>query len=150
VSEDKLALFEEAQRLEKKKQLEASLPHLFSFKPYQWTLDYWNSANRMKFICSGNQAGKSSAQIRHCIDLATDPSKWPKFFPKRNPHTFWYIYPDGNKIAEEFAQKWEREFMPRGFAKNHHQYGWSKVYHRANFVGIRFNTGATVYFKSLM
>lgn len=90
----------------------------------------------------------SSTQIRHCIDLATDPSKWKKFFPKRQPHTFWYIYPDGNKINEEFDQKWEREFMPRGMMRNHHQYGWSKLYHRANFVGIRFNTGVSVYFKS--
>lgn len=148
MSEQKIQLFEEAQRLEKKKQLEASLPHLFAFKPYQWTLDYWNSPNRMKFICAGNQVSKSSTQIRHAIDLATDPSKWPKFFPKRNPHTFWYIYPDGNKIQEEFDQKWEREFMPTGMMRNHHQYGWSKIYHRSNFVGIRFNTGVSLYFKS--
>jgi hypothetical protein len=32
--------------------------------------------------------------------------------------------------------------------KNHHHYGWKKLYHRANFVGVQFNTGVTIYFKS--
>lgn len=102
----------------------------------------------MKLICAGNQVSKSSTQIRHCIDLATDVSKWEKFFPRRKPVTFWYIYPDFGKVDEEFDQKWEREFLPRNEMKDHHQYGWNKVYKRGTFVGIKFNTGVTVYFKT--
>lgn len=144
----KVKLFHEAIELQKQKQLEESLPHLFAFKPYQWTLDYWNSPNRMKFLVAGNQTGKSSAQIRHCIDLATNPAKWKKFFPRRNPHTFWYIYPDGNKVVEELEQKWEREFLPRGVMKDHPQYGWKRIFNRGAVSGLQFNTGVTLYFKT--
>jgi phage terminase large subunit-like protein len=145
---EKTELYEKAVAIAKQKQVEYELPHLFSFKPYQWTLDYWNSTNRMKFITAANQASKSSTQIRHAIDLATEPKKWAKFFPRRNPMTFWYIYPDGNKIEEEFAQKWVKEFLPRGAMKKHPQYGWEPIYMRSNFVGIKFFSGVTMYFKS--
>lgn len=144
----KTELFEEATRLSKRKQLEYCLPHLFSFKPYQWTLDYWKSTNRMKILVAGNQGSKSSSQIRHFIDLATEPKKWDEFFPRAKPRTFWYIYPDWPTVLEETKSKWEPEFMPRGMMKNHERYGWKPITHRHNFVGYEFNSGVRIYFKT--
>lgn len=124
-----------------------SLPHLYGFPPYKWTLEFWKSTNRLKFLCAGNQLSKSSTQIRHCIDLATDQSKWDEFFPKRHPQTFLYIYPSLNKAAEEFNEKWVKEFLPRGSMKSDPEYGWSEFYVRNELAGVKFNSGVTVYFK---
>jgi hypothetical protein len=144
----KKALYDEAIKLQKQMALESELPHLFAYKPYQWTLDYWNSTNRMKFLCAGNQASKSSTQIRHCIDLATDPKKWSRFFPVRTPKVFWYIYPDGNKVIEEWSQKWS-EFMPKGTMQNHPTYGWREIRASKNVLpNIQFNTGVQLIFKT--
>jgi hypothetical protein len=89
----------------------------------------------------------SSFQIRHMIDLATDPTKWAKFFPKREPKVFWYIYPDGNKVVEEWQQKWS-EFMPRGSMKGHPQYGWTEIRDGKGSVKVQFNTGVFLIFKT--
>lgn len=129
--------------------LRHELPHLHSFKPYKWTLEYWNSTNRKKFICAGNQVSKSSTQIRHCIDLATDRTKWKKFFPLRKPRTFWYVYPDQGKVAEEVLDKWEKEFLPRGASKESGDYAWKYFYRKGEISGIHFTgTGVKVYFKT--
>lgn len=90
----------------------------------------------------------SSSQIRHMIDLATNPPKWKKFFMVREPRTFWYIYPDGNKVSEEVEEKWIPEFMPRGSMRNHPQYGWEKIIQASKFKGFKFNTGVSIYFKT--
>lgn len=136
----------------KKIQTRAELPHLFGFPPYRWTVEYWESTggpNRQKFLCAGNQVSKSSTQIRHAIDLATDRSKWPKFFPKRKPQTFWYVYPDAGKVQEEVMDKWEREFLPRGEMKESGDYSWKYMYRKGDIVGIHFTgTQVKIYFKT--
>ena len=124
------------------------LPHLYGFPLYKWTRDFWNSANRIKILCSANQIGKSSCQIRHVIDLATDKTKWPKYFPKRDPMVFWYIYPNKTTATQEFVNKWEKEFMPQGRMKNHPEFGWVVKRKNNEISSIEWNTGVIMYFKS--
>ena len=141
-------LIKEAVEETLKAERRALLPHIYGFKPYKWTNEYWASTNRMKFICAANQISKSSTQIRHAIDLATDKTKWPKFFPKRNPKVFWYIYPNKDKVSEEYDEKWVKEFLPRGAMAEDADYGWAPFYRRGSLAGIKFNSGVTLYFKT--
>lgn len=141
-------LLDEARKIQKESELKGSLPHLFKIKPYRWMLQYWGSTNRMKFICAGNQVGKSTAQIIHVIDLATDKKKWSRFFPKRPPQVFWYIYPSKSKIQEEYKEKWVGEYLPRFGMEDHPIYGWEKFNIDGEFAGIKFKSGVSVYFKS--
>lgn len=144
-------LIAEAKRLKQENLLREELPHQFRINPYKWMNEYWSSTNRMKFICAGNQVGKSSSQIIHCIVLATDKTKWTPeagYFPRREPQVFWYIYPSKGKVQEEFREKWEAEFLPKGSMKKHPVFGWEKFNVDGEFAGIRFNTGVAIYFKS--
>lgn len=52
-------LIKEAEDLWLKKRKQSQLPHLYGFPPYKWTLEYWSSTNRMKFLCAGNQLSKA-------------------------------------------------------------------------------------------
>lgn len=144
----KKQLLQEAIRLQKEKTVKEELPHLFRIKKYDWMIKYEQSTNRMKFICAGNQIGKSTIQIIHAIDLATDKKKWKKFFLKREPQVFWYIYPSKAKIQEEYKEKWVKENLPRGEMKDHPVYGWKKFHIDGEFAGISFNSGVSIYFKS--
>ncbi len=141
-------LLEEAKKLQRELEIKEELPHLFRIKKYRWMLQYEASNNKMKFICAGNQVGKSTIQIIHAIDLATDKKKWKKFFKKREPQVFWYIYPSKAKIQEEFKEKWVTENLPKGSMKEHHIYGWEKFNIDGEFAGIKFNSGVSIYFKS--
>lgn len=137
----------EAKKLQRDVQTREELPHLFRIKPYKWMNEYWASSNRMKFICAGNQLGKSTAQIIHAIDLATNKAKWPEYFPRREPQVFWYIYPSKAKIGEEYKEKWS-ENLPCGSMKTHPIYGWKEFKIDGEFAGIQFNSGVSIYFKS--
>jgi len=146
----------ELQRLDREKlelmeaqlSYEDGLPHLYGFKLYKWARDFWESPNRMKIVVAANQISKSSTQLRHMIDLATDKSKWPKFFPKRRPTTFWYVYPNKTTSTQEFENKWVQEFMPRNEFKDHPDYGWKVEYKNKEVYCIRWNSGVILYFKS--
>lgn len=145
------SLIARAEEAYKQKIREIELPHLYGHKWYKWGREFIDSTNRMKLICGGNQISKSSTLIRHAIDLATDKSKWEPergFFPKRKPQVFWYVYPDLNKVEEEFEEKWLREYLPRGSMRDDPVYGWSKIIKKNNFVGIRFNSGVNLYWKT--
>lgn len=144
----KQQLIREVKALEIEAAKKLQLPHIYGFKPYAWTREYWDSTNRMKFICAGNQVSKSSTQIRHAIDLATDKSKWNKFFPKRSPKVFWYIYPNKDKVKEEFEEKWIKEFLPRGAMIDDPEFGWTAMFARGNLTGVKFHSGVTLYFKT--
>lgn len=139
----KLQLLEEKQRLKKE------LPHLYAFPEYPWAQEFKRSTNRMKFLVSGNQVGKSSTLIQHAIELATDEKLWPKFFNRKpKPKTFWYIYPDFNKVQEELRDKWIGEFLPQGSEKTSPKYGWEIEKIGLNNIAIKFSTGVRIVFKT--
>lgn len=136
--------------LERREQLRQELPHLYSFPFYKWTREFMDSTGgeeRMKLLVAANQISKSSTLIRHVIDLATDKTKWSKYFPRREPQTFWYVYPDENKVEDEFATKWVKEFLPRGEMKDDPTYGWKEVRTKQK-LSIHFNTGVSIIFKT--
>jgi phage terminase large subunit-like protein len=131
-----------------KAQTKSELPHLYLFKRYPWQVEYLASLNRLQFICAANQCGKSSIQATKAVILATETEAWPLFFRKRKPRTFWYIYPDNNKIQEEVTEKWEREILPKGSMKFDPKFGWSYIMRKGGVGGISFNSGVNLYFKT--
>src|SRR5690606_32624454 len=51
-------------------------------------------------------------------------------------------------INTEAIVKWEPEFLPRGEYKDHPTYGWKFVLQKRDIVGIQFNSGILLQFKS--
>lgn len=126
------------------------LPHLYGQRLYKWQKEFAESTNRKVFICSANQIGKSSVQIKKMIQWATSPHLWPKLWPEwaNTPRIFWYLYPSSGVATVEFEKKWIPEFLPRGTMKDDPIYGWKDEY-RSNFIqAINFNTGVSFYFKT--
>lgn len=121
------------------------LPHLYSFKWYEWAWDFFTSTNKTNLLCAANQISKSSTMIRKCIHWATETSLWPSLW-SRSPNQFWYMYPSKPVLEAEFKTKW-KEFLPRGPMKDHPQYGWKEMRQKGELSGVEFNTGVIVFFK---
>ena len=112
--------------LEEKKKLWDGLPHIYAHKHYPWSREYFESRNKMCLVCSGNQVGKSTLQIKRLIHWATSPELWPELWLKR-PTQFWYLYPSKDVCTLEFETKWIY-ILPRGEFKDHPQYGGKEYY----------------------
>lgn len=139
---------EQLMLLEKKVELQENLPHLHGWKLYKWGQEYWDSREKMQFICAANQISKSSTQIRKTIHLATATDIWPQLWLTK-PLTFWYLYPTRDVAHVEYMKKWVPEFLPRGeYRRNHPIYGWKPEINHGRIFAIHFNTGVSIYFKS--
>jgi phage terminase large subunit-like protein len=122
------------------------LPYLYGWKFYKWAREFFESRNKLNFLCAANQISKSSTQIRKCIHWATDQPIWPQLWARR-PTQFWYLYPSQEVVNAEFKLKWV-QFLPRGRFKDDPYYGWKELKSTGNTVGIEFNSGVIVYFKT--
>jgi phage terminase large subunit-like protein len=137
----------ELELLKAKKQMMDDLPHLYGFKWYPWAREFFESRNRLNFLCAGNQLSKSSTQIRKAIDWATNRQKWPKLWQTR-PLVFWYLYPTKEVATIEFEKKWVEEFLPKNSFKGDSHYGWEAVYKDKYISAINFNSKVSIYFKT--
>ncbi len=128
------------------------LPHIFGQKFYPWARAIYESNNPEIFLCAANQLGKSTIAIRKNIELATNPTLWPKFWPGlqpgQAPNLFWYFYPTLPVAQQEWESKWLPLHMPRGEFKDHPLYGWKEEYEKGMISKIRFNSGVTIAFKA--
>ena len=145
----------ELETLKRRLALKEGLPFhpLFGPKMYGWQHEFFHTWEKVMLQTAGNQLGKSTVQIRKCINVCTDPSMWGKLWPdkKNDPEyapTFWYLYPNQLTSTQEVHDKWVSEWMPRGEFKEHPQYGWKLVVRHGIVNYIEFNTGAKVYFKT--
>jgi phage terminase large subunit-like protein len=148
--EESKLLLEEVTLLEAELELKEGLPHLYGMPWYSWAIDFFETQNRMAFLCAANQISKSSTQIRKCVHWATEQSLWPELWqipglPK--PNLFWYAYPVSANASTEFLTKWQ-QFLPRGKYKDDKKYGWRAEYKNKEISAIHFNSGVTVQFKS--
>lgn len=142
------ARMEELALLEQKIKLQECLPHKHGWKLYKWAKEYMDAPNKIKLICAANQISKSSTQIRHHIDLATDIDRWGSLW-KTKPLQFWYLYPTRDVAHVEFVKKWVPEFMPRGeYRYDHPQYGWKPEIYHGRIFAIHWNSGVSTYFKT--
>lgn len=134
--------------LEEKIRLQEGIPFLYGSKMYPWMRNFYESNNKENIICSGNQIGKSSIQIRKCINWATDKSLWPKLWPHlKHPKLFLYFYPSSYLATVEFDNKWS-EWLPTNEFKNHPIYGWEARYRAGYIQDLKFNSGVNIYFKT--
>jgi hypothetical protein len=139
------ALQKEAQLLQKKIELQEGLPFLHGWPWYTWAWEFFNSQNKMNFLCAANQVSKSSTQIRKCIHWATAQELWPELWV-RKPVQFWYMYPSQKVANAEYLTKWS-QFLPRGKFKDDPIYGWKEEKDKGNVVALHFNSGVHVFFK---
>ena len=137
---------EELALLEQEERLREGLPFLYGWPWYKWAHEFFESTNRMNFLCAANQISKSSTQIRKCIDWATNTKKWPSLW-RHKPMQFWYLYPTKDVAKIEFETKW-KQFLPKGEFKNHPVYGWKEEWQNKALFAIHFNSGVHVYFKT--
>lgn len=132
--------------------LKEGLPHLFGFPHYLWSRRIFESNNKEIFLTSANQVGKSSVAIRKNIELAGNPSLWPRFWPDlmshQKPGLFWYFYPTKEVCTTEVEQKWEKEFLPQNKFKDHKTYGWELEYFKGDVYALHFNSGVSIQFKT--
>lgn len=132
---------------ERQLKLRDGLPFLYGWKWYPWARDFFESTNKLNFLCAANQISKSSTQIRKCIDWATNQKKWSRLWPHTTPVQFWYLYPTSNQANIEFITKWQ-QFLPRGEFKDDPVYGWKEEKKQGNIYAIHFNSGVHVFFKT--
>ncbi len=126
--------------------LREGLPYLHGWKWYPWAREFYESANKLNFLCAANQISKSSTQIRKCINWATDQILWPRLW-RQKPVQFWYLYPTSNQATIEFETKW-KQFLPKGAFKDDPIYGWRSEVKNKEIFAIHFNSGVHIYFKS--
>ena len=142
-----------ALKTEKLKVLEAEakfreeLQHRYRFKHYKWSREFFETTNRDVFLVAGNQLGKSSIQIRKVIEWATNVDLWPQLWATP-PKLFWWVSENKEMINQEVRTKWIPDFLPRGSLKNHPQYGWKIEKDGRNVVGVQFNSGVYLAFKT--
>lgn len=131
---------------EREVQLREGLPFLHGWKWYPWAREFYESTNKINFLCAANQISKSSTQIRKCINWATDQKMWPLLW-RTKPVQFWYLYPTNNQAKIEFETKW-KQFLPNGAFKDDPIYGWKEEKKGGEIFAIHFNSGVHVYFKT--
>lgn len=146
MNERERQLQEEIKLLEAKEQLRYGLPYLYGYKFYNWSREFFESKNKQCFLVAGNQLGKSTSQIRKCIHWAINKEIWPELW-SQEPNQFWYLYPSQEMINFEFKLKW-LGLLPRGKYKDDPIYGWKELRDGRNTLGIQFNSGVHVIFKS--
>jgi len=133
---------------DRKQAIREDLPHLFRHKFYPWSLEFFESTNRMNFLTAANQLGKSSIQICKCIDWATNVKLWPKLWPgSPQPNLFWYFYPDQATANTEWETKWSL-YLPRGVMKSDPVFGWKESKDKRDIKELRFNSGVVVQFRT--
>lgn len=149
-----------AEALEEQLKLKEGLPFKYGFKLYEWQKSYCDAKfpevnqTRRRFCTAANQIGKSSIQIIDRLEVATNPSLWPKLWPEKfsiQPNSIpysWYIYPSLDIVMSEFEEKWIKDFLPRNEFKTHPQYGWTHKIKDKVLKYIEFNTGYRIYFKT--
>jgi hypothetical protein len=131
---------------EAKTALIEGLPFLHAYPWYDWAHEFYESVNKLNFLCAANQISKSSTQIRKAINWATDKTLWPKLWRKK-PRQFWYFYPSKDLLTIEFETKW-KEFLPANEYKDDPVYGWKEVWKDKALFAIYFNSGIHLYFKT--
>lgn len=144
---------------QRRETIKRGLPLLFihNGKFYNWQLEYFASRNHNNFICAANQIGKSTTALRKELIIATHPEgykqlnipSWKEMFPMIEDGEgliIWYLYPDSKTADTEFQEKWKKYLPKNGFEKSK-KYGWKPVNKNGSIFSIKFNSGATIYFR---
>jgi hypothetical protein len=125
----------------------SQLPHLYGYKFFRWSREFWESTNPHTFLCVSNQSGKSIISIRKAIRMATDTEFQKRVFQTPPDYGF-YFYPSLKLATREFKNKWVKQVLPRGEMKDDPKYGWSAEYKDGEIYCINFNIGTKIYFMS--
>lgn len=121
----------------------------YAHKLYPWQRDFLLSRQRLMFLTAGNQLGKSAGSILRCLNQCLRKDLWQYWFPKRQPRTMAYLYPDAKLLSVEFAEKWVKLYLPKGKLKNDPKWGWREVNNEKGLLDhVIFATGVTLYYRT--
>lgn len=120
------------------------LPHRYSQKHYAWSREFFESTNKTCFLTAANQIGKSTVQIKKCIEWAVNKSLWPKLWPHKIPRLFWYLYPSKDLATIE----WETKWLPLMPDRDDPEYGWEVKKLNGKIDSIKFKTGILLVFNT--
>ena len=125
-------------------------PHRYAWKHYKWSREFFESTNKENFLVAANQIGKSSINIRKCIEWATNKSLWPELWAEGmgKPNQFWYMYPTKEVATIEFKTKWSQFLPDKEKFKNDPEVGYTVEIDRKQIHAIHFHSGVSVYFKT--
>lgn len=146
--EDRETAIAQIAEIENQNVLRRGLPFLYGWKWYSWAKEFFDSRNKITLLCAGNQLSKSSSQIRKIIHWATEKELWEELWPgESDPNQFWYFYPSQDVVNAEFYAKW-KQFLPCNGFEDDPKYGWKPIIKRGDILGITFNSGVIMYFKT--
>lgn len=144
------------QKLDAQEYFEQNLPFYvrkdfkscYAHKFYQWQTDFLINKKLLALLTAANQIGKSSIQIIRCLNQGYRTDLWSYWFPRRRPTTFLYLYPESKLATAEFAEKWVKEYLPRGPMIKDPRWGWKANYDgKGNIESLVLATGVTIYFR---
>ncbi len=143
VNRQRLALLEEKERIIK------TFPHRYAWKHYDWSRKFFECKEKEAYLVAANQVGKSSVNIRQCIEWATNPNIWPELWAPGmgQPNQFWYCYPTKEVATIEFKTKWS-QFLPQGKFQDNDMTGWKPQMETKFIKACHFNSGVSIYFKT--
>lgn len=124
------------------------LPHRYGLKFYPWQREFFECFDKDLFLTAANQVGKSTILASTIIEWVGNKNLWPRLWGKKVPRQNWYLYPSADFATTEFETKWEPDILPRGPMKSDHEFGWEAIYKGPHIHSIKFNSGATIFFKS--
>lgn len=124
-------------------------PHRYAWKHYDWSRTFFESREKENFLVAANQVGKSSVNIRKCIEWGTNKKLWPELWAPGMPppNQFWYLYPTKDVATIEFKTKWS-QFLTKDEYKDHPETGWKVEMDKKQIVALHFHSGVSVYFKT--
>lgn len=120
----------------------------YGHKLYHWQKEFILNRKPLAFLTAANQVGKSTGQILRFVNQAIRRDLWSYWFPRRNPRTFIYLYPEAKLANLEFNEKWVKEYLPRGRMKDDPVYGWKENKEKGFIESITFASGVTCYFRN--
>lgn len=125
-----------------------------SYKPYFYQTEYYWSwlwqralAQKVALLTCGNQAGKSTSNIKLILRLAVnEDNNWHKIWPHVTvPNIMWYFYPEKKVFDVEYEKKWVDLISKETTCP---KIGYKIKRADGAISEIKFNSGVSIYFKS--
>jgi phage terminase large subunit-like protein len=138
------------EQLENQERLKIALPHRYAQKHYPWSREYYdNLVDKVQCCTAANQIGKSTVNIKKCIEWCVNKELWPSLWPVQMgegavPSMFWYLYPDKVLATAEFEDKW-RPLLPGD--PDHPEYGYRIWKRNQQIERIDWKSGISLHFK---